>query len=102
MNHTLIGAANRRPRGSRIMSAAMKRVLFLAYFFPPIGGGGVQRSVKFVRYLPRCGYDPVVVTAPGGTRGRWTPHDETLLGEIPASTDIQRVSGPEPPTSTGW
>jgi glycosyltransferase involved in cell wall biosynthesis len=84
------------------MSAAMKRVLFLAYFFPPIGGGGVQRSVKFVRYLPRYGYDPVVVTAPGGTRGRWTPQDETLLGEIPASTDVQRVSGPEPPTSTGW
>ena len=84
------------------MSAAMKRVLFLAYFFPPIGGGGVQRSVKSVRYLPRYDYEPVVVTGPGAARGRSTPQDETLLGEIPASTDIQRVPGPEPTTSTGW
>ena len=84
------------------MSAAVKRVLFLAYFFPPIGGGGVQRSVKFVRYLPQFGYDPVVVTGPGGSRGRWTPQDETLLGEIPSSTKIHRVRGPEPPISTAW
>ena len=45
----------------------MRRVLFLAYHFPPIGGAGVQRSVKFVRYLPSFGYEPLVVT---GTRGR--------------------------------
>ncbi len=41
----------------------MKRVLFVSYYFPPMGGPGVQRSAKFVKYLPAQGYDPVVVTA---------------------------------------
>ena len=31
---------------------AGRPVLFVAFFFPPLGGGGVQRSLKFVRYLP--------------------------------------------------
>ena len=35
-------------------------VLFLAYFFPPLGGGGTQRSVGFARHLPTFGYEPVV------------------------------------------
>ena len=38
------------------------RILFLAYYFPPIGGGGVQRSAKFAKYLPEFGYKPRVVT----------------------------------------
>ena len=40
-------------------------VLFVAYFFPPLGGGGVQRTVKFVKYLRRHGWrilvEPVVI-----------------------------------------
>jgi len=38
------------------------RIAFLSYFFPPIGGGGTPRSVKFVKYLPGCGYRPLVLT----------------------------------------
>ncbi len=40
-------------------------VLVLAYYFPPAGGAGVQRSQKFVRYLPNEGFLPVVVRAAG-------------------------------------
>jgi glycosyltransferase involved in cell wall biosynthesis len=40
----------------------MKRVLFISYAFPPTGGGGVQRSVKFVKYLPTFGWSPTVLT----------------------------------------
>jgi glycosyltransferase involved in cell wall biosynthesis len=79
-----------------------RRILFIAYFFPPLGGGGVQRSVKFVRYLPELGYEPVVVTGPGHASGRWAPRDETLASDLPAGIEIHRVPGPEPPTSTGW
>jgi glycosyltransferase involved in cell wall biosynthesis len=40
----------------------MKRVLMIAYIYPPQGGPGVQRTVKFVRYLPRYGWEPLVLT----------------------------------------
>lgn len=80
----------------------MKRVLFIAYHFPPVGGGGVQRSVKFVRYLREFGYEPVVLTGPGPSEWRWTPEDKTLADEIPGDIEVHRVPGPEPPQSGGW
>src|SRR5579862_1794517 len=81
----------------------MKRLLFLAYHFPPVGGGGVQRSVKFVRYLPELGYEPVVITGPGGAGDRWTPSDETLFRELGGDLEVWRVPGPEPPIHRpGW
>ena len=40
----------------------MKNVLFITYYFPPSGGPGVQRSLKFVRYLPEFGWKPTVLT----------------------------------------
>jgi glycosyltransferase involved in cell wall biosynthesis len=80
----------------------VKRVLFLAYYFPPIGGAGVQRSVKFARYLPENGWEPVVVTGPGAPSGRWTPRDATLEDELPEGIEVVRVPGPEPPTAQGW
>jgi glycosyltransferase involved in cell wall biosynthesis len=78
-----------------------RQVLLLAYHFPPLGGGGVQRTAKFVRYLPQLGYDCVVVTGPGGASDRWTPEDRTLLSEIPEGTEVVRVPGPEPARSSG-
>lgn len=74
----------------------MQRVLFLAYHFPPVGGAGVQRTVKFVRYLPASGYQPVVVTGPGGGDESFGV-DETLAAELPADLEVARVDGPEPP-----
>jgi len=77
------------------------RVLWIAYHFPPIGGAGTQRSLKFVSQLPEFDIEPIVVTGPGDASGRWTPHDETLLKEVPASLTIHRVAGPEPADSSG-
>jgi glycosyltransferase involved in cell wall biosynthesis len=79
----------------------VRRVLFVTYYFPPVGGAGVQRSVKFVRYLPEHGYEPVVLTGPGATTDRWTPADESLGDEVPPSTDVIRVPGPVPARSSG-
>jgi glycosyltransferase involved in cell wall biosynthesis len=74
------------------------KVLMIAYHFPPIGGAGAQRSLKFARYLPECGCQPTVVTGPGSNRGRWTPADPTLSHEVPEEVRVLRVPGPEPET----
>jgi len=80
----------------------VRSALVLSYYFPPIGGAGTQRPTAFVRHLPRFGYEPAVVTGPGGAAGRWTPRDDTLLSTFPAGTDVHRLTGPEPAGSTGW
>jgi glycosyltransferase involved in cell wall biosynthesis len=64
------------------------RVLVLAYFFPPLAGGGVQRTLKHVRYLPYEGFEPIVVT----TRLGWSPtRDPTLAAEVPGGTLVIRA-----------
>ena len=40
----------------------IRRVLVVAYVFPPAGGAGVQRVTKFVKYLPEFGWDCSVLT----------------------------------------
>lgn len=68
----------------------MKKLLYFAYYFPPQGGAGVQRSLKFVRYLPDFGWRPSVVTA----RADYWMEDRSLLAEIDAETIVRRVSFP--------
>jgi glycosyltransferase involved in cell wall biosynthesis len=75
----------------------MTKVLFIAYYFPPVGGAGVQRSQKFVQYLPAEGFAPVVVTGPGPAGGRWTPRDESLEVALPPKISVRRVKTPAPP-----
>ena len=55
----------------------------------------------YVRHLPSHGYEPVLVTGPGGQRGRWDAHDRELLGRIPGDADVHRVDGVEPAAATG-
>lgn len=74
----------------------------MAYHYPPVGGGGVQRNAKFVRYLRRFGYESIVVTGSGGAKDRWAPIDATLDAEIPEGIKVVRVPGPEPPIKSGW
>src|SRR4051812_3012819 len=45
-----------------LSSALMKKVLIVAYYFPPSGGPGVQRVLKYVQYLREFGWEPVVLT----------------------------------------
>ncbi|HEV3403788.1 MAG TPA: hypothetical protein VG073_05830, partial [Gaiellaceae bacterium] len=78
----------------------MRRILFIAYHFPPIGYSGTQRSVKFVRYLPEHGFEPVVLTGP--LHGGDIPIDETLAHELAAGLLVLRARGPEPDARTGW
>jgi glycosyltransferase involved in cell wall biosynthesis len=66
----------------------MPKVLVIAYRFPPQGGGGVQRTLKFVKYLPQWGWLPVVHTV---RNPYWPLRDDTLLGEIPLGVQIYRT-----------
>ncbi len=75
------------------MSAAAdgRRVLVLSYFFPPLGGAGVQRTLKYVKYLPDAGWSPTVVT----TRSTWYPaRDPSLARDIPSGTPVLRTADP--------
>ncbi len=58
---------------------APRRVLVIAYYFPPMGLSGVQRTLKFVKYLSQFGWHPTVLTV--DPRGYFAK-DDTLLREI--------------------
>lgn len=76
-------------------------LLMLAFEFPPLGGVGVQRSLKFAKYLPEHGVRPVVVTPDKESlESLIGPARETaLLDELPTGMGIQRV--PCPPVRRG-
>ena len=66
----------------------MKRVLFLAYLFPPILNSGTQRPLKFAKYLSDYGWAPTVLTA---AHFDGHPTDPELLAEIPEDVQVVRV-----------
>ncbi|MCB9919067.1 MAG: glycosyltransferase [Planctomycetes bacterium] len=76
--------------------AASTDILYIAYYFPPVGGAGVQRSLKFCRYLPQHGFRPIVLTGSGATLGRWEPIDTTLAHEVGDDCVILRPETPAP------
>ena len=70
----------------------MKKVLVVTYYWPPAGGPGVQRILKFVRYLPEYGWQPIVLTAKDGD---YVARDESLVADIPEDLIVQKISGIE-------
>ncbi|RPI18070.1 MAG: hypothetical protein EHM58_07025 [Ignavibacteriae bacterium] len=71
----------------------MKKVLIISYYFPPSGGPGVQRVLKFVKYLPQFGWEPTVLTVKDGD---FPARDESLLKEIPENVKVYRTHIFEP------
>jgi glycosyltransferase involved in cell wall biosynthesis len=69
--------------------APRNRVLMFAYYFPPLGGSGVQRILKYVKYLPSEGFDPIVVT--GSPRWRSLVWDPAMTREVPREATIVRA-----------
>lgn len=76
----------------------MNKVLMIANQFPPLGGSGVQRSVKFVKHLPSFNYDPVVFTR---EEEGITLIDNTLLKDIGKNTQVIRTKSYEPTDTQG-
>lgn len=71
----------------------MRRVLIITYYWPPSGGSGVQRWLKFVKYLRDYGYEPVVYTP---LNPELMAKDESLLKEIPEGVEILKREITEP------
>jgi len=67
-----------------------RRLLVIAYFYPPLAGGGVHRVLSFTRHLPAHGWRCTVVCA--GERDYWVT-DPTLAAAIPPGTEVLRVPG---------
>ncbi|MFN8586417.1 MAG: glycosyltransferase [Candidatus Eisenbacteria bacterium] len=67
-----------------------RRLLVLAYFFPPLAGGGVHRALAFTRHLPEHGWDCTVICA--GEDDYWV-RDESLRARVDPRTEVIRVSG---------
>src|SRR5688572_29761954 len=69
------------------------RALVVAYAFPPVGGAGVQRISKLVKFLPSHGVVPQVLTVSNPS----VPlKDETLTRDLPHDLDVLRARTFEP------
>jgi len=66
-----------------------KKVLIITYYWPPAGGPGVQRWLKFVKYLPEFNIEPIVYIP---ENPNYPIVDESLLGEV--SNDITILKQP--------
>jgi len=73
--------------------ARKKRVLFICYLFPPVGGAGVQRPVKFIKYLRNHDWEITVLTV---SNPSVPVFDETLKLDIPPDTVIHEAPTLEP------
>lgn len=71
----------------------MKKVLILTYYWPPGGGAGVQRWLKFVKYLNDFGWEPIVYTA---ENGEMPVIDNSLQKDIPKGTKVLKTKIWEP------
>ncbi len=73
----------------------MKRVLLVAYYFPPLAGSGTFRPLRMARYLPRAGWDVTVLSVSSSAR---VLKDPDLASEIPGGVAVVRTASLEPRT----
>lgn len=72
------------------MRPAPEKVLIITYYWPPSGGAGVQRWLKFTKYLPSSGWIPVILTVKP-EYAAYPSKDLSLYGEIPLDVEINRT-----------
>ena len=70
-----------------------KKILIITYYWPPAGGPGVQRWLKFVKYLPSYGFQPIVYVPDNPT---YPIIDQGLLSEISSEAIILKNKIVEP------
>lgn len=71
----------------------MKKVLIITYYWPPAGGGGVQRWLKFSKYLPEFGWKPIVFTP---ENPEFPVTDESLFNDIHKDAEVLKIPIREP------
>jgi glycosyltransferase involved in cell wall biosynthesis len=75
------------------------KVLIITYYWPPAGGSGVQRWLKFVKYLQEFGIEPVVYTV---ENANYLKQDISLLNEVPKGIEILKQPIWEPTALLFW
>src|SRR5687768_13552946 len=70
-----------------------KKVLIITYYWPPSGGSGVQRWLKFVKYLRDYGWEPIVYTP---SNPESPVNDDSLAKDIPSGITILKTEIREP------
>jgi hypothetical protein len=75
------------------------KVLIITYYWPPAGGSGVQRWLKFVKYLQAFGIEPVVFTV---DNANYAKEDPSLLKEVPKNIEILKLPIWEPTDLLFW
>ncbi len=73
----------------------MKKVLIITYYWPPSGGAGVQRWLKFAKYLPEFGYEVHVLTV-RPDRATYPQSDESLLKQVPKKVTVHCTDATNP------
>ena len=71
----------------------MKKILFVTRIFPPMAAVGVYRIIKFCKFLPEFGWEPIVLTT---NIGLSYTHDSQLLGEVDPNMKVYRCPNPDP------
>ena len=85
-----------RLRSPPALAARSMKILAVSYFFPPIGGAGVQRNLRLASHLSSLGVEMAVLTGPGTTTSIWAPRDDGSSAETPREIQVTRLSRAEP------
>ncbi|MDY0101442.1 MAG: glycosyltransferase [Lentimicrobium sp.] len=75
------------------MDVPLRKVLIITYYWPPSGGAGVQRWLKFVKYLRSFGWEPVIFTP---ENPEYPSNDESLVKDIPEGVQVVKIPIWEP------
>jgi glycosyltransferase involved in cell wall biosynthesis len=73
----------------------MEKLLIITYYWPPSGGPGVQRWLKFAGYLKEAGYDPFILTV-DPQQATYPVSDQSLQEEVPSGLRVFHTSTREP------
>ncbi len=66
-----------------------RQVLMISYYWPPAGGPGVQRILKFAKYLPEFGWEPIILTV---NSGEYQAHDNSLNKDIRSDQKVYKTA----------
>ncbi len=68
----------------------MNKVLIITYYWPPSGGAGVQRWLKFAKFLPETGWEPVILTV-DPEYAAYPVIDSSLMKELPENISVHKT-----------
>ena len=71
----------------------MHKVLIITYYWPPAGGSGVQRWLKFVKYFRDFGIEPIIYTV---DKNAYPITDLSLENEVPHDVEVLKTPNKEP------